>query len=240
MCREKPDVVILQETKKEVINWALIGAVWGVRFKDWAYLPSVGKSGGILIIWDVRVVRATECITGSFSLSIHLSPLQGESWWLSGIYGPCRYREREEFWEELAGLYGFCGDRWCLGGDFNIVRFPYEKLGVAGRGRLSKSMKDFNTFINETGLRDLNLTNAEFTWSNGRSSSRLDRFLFSLGWEDMFHSVRQEALIRVVSDHFPIIVNTNPFKWGPSPFRFENMWLSHRVCGLFQNLVGRM
>ncbi|RVX19478.1 hypothetical protein CK203_005375 [Vitis vinifera] len=25
----------------------------------------------------------------------------------------------------------------------------------------------------------------------------------------------------------PIVLDTNPFKWGPTPFRFENMWLQH-------------
>lgn len=124
----------------------------------------------------------------------------------------------------MEGLYGLLGDRWCLGGDFNVLRFPSEKLGMAGRGRSSRSMKDFDTFINEIGLRDLNINNVDFTWSNGRLSSRLNRCLFFPGWEDIFLSVRQEALIRVALDNFPIIVNTNPFKWGASPFSFENMW----------------
>ncbi|RVW83275.1 Transposon TX1 uncharacterized 149 kDa protein [Vitis vinifera] len=37
----------------------------------------------------------------------------------------------------------------------------------------------------------------------------------------------QEALIRRTSDHWPIALDTNPFMWGPTPFRFENMWLQH-------------
>ncbi|RVW47845.1 hypothetical protein CK203_092926 [Vitis vinifera] len=37
----------------------------------------------------------------------------------------------------------------------------------------------------------------------------------------------QEALIRRTSDHWPIVMDTNPFMWGPTPFRFENMWLQH-------------
>ena len=89
-------------------------------------------------------------------------------------------------------------------------------------------MKDFDLFINETNLRDPSIGNVEFTWTNGRVHSRLDRFIFTMGWEDLFPTVRQGALVRIESDHFPIILDTNPFKWGPSPFRFENMWLSHR------------
>ncbi|RVW77727.1 Transposon TX1 uncharacterized 149 kDa protein [Vitis vinifera] len=39
--------------------------------------------------------------------------------------------------------------------------------------------------------------------------------------------VTLEALPRWTSDHSPICLETNPLKWGPTPFRFENMWLLH-------------
>ncbi|KAJ9697646.1 hypothetical protein PVL29_006989 [Vitis rotundifolia] len=56
---------------------------------------------------------------------------------------------------------------------------------------------------------------------------RLDRFLFSNEWELSFPQSLQEVLPRWTSDHWPIVLDTNPFKWGPTPFRFENMWLQH-------------
>ncbi|KAK9928967.1 hypothetical protein M0R45_026080 [Rubus argutus] len=91
-------------------------------------------------------------------------------------------------------------------------------------------MLDFNNFIRETNLCDPALQNAEFTWSNNREIviwCRLDRFLFSTGWEDVFSDARQLALTRVTSDHCPVLLDTNIVKWGPAPFRFENMWLEH-------------
>ena len=51
--------------------------------------------------------------------------------------------------------------------------------------RITKSMRDFDTFIGEIELRDPPLTNGVFTWSNGRSRAvckRFGRFLFSVGW----------------------------------------------------------
>lgn len=39
--------------------------------------------------------------------------------------------------------------------------------------------------------------------------------------------MRQEALVRLVSDHCRIVVDTNAFKWGLTPFGFENMWLKN-------------
>ncbi|KAM0963163.1 hypothetical protein ACFX2A_022668 [Malus domestica] len=91
-------------------------------------------------------------------------------------------------------------------------------------------MRNFNDFIRETELKDLELLNAQFTWSNFREEPvcrRLDRFLVSAGCEEIFPEVRQMALARVISDHCPIQLESYKVKWGPSPFRFENMWLQH-------------
>lgn len=41
-------------------------------------------------------------------------------------------RGRDSFWEELHGLVGLCWSRWCIGGDFNVIRRLCEKLGVLG------------------------------------------------------------------------------------------------------------
>ena len=49
---ENPDVVMIQETKKEKCDRRLVGSVWTVRNKDWVILLACGASGGILFIWD--------------------------------------------------------------------------------------------------------------------------------------------------------------------------------------------
>ncbi|KAM1005916.1 hypothetical protein ACFX13_002766 [Malus domestica] len=91
-------------------------------------------------------------------------------------------------------------------------------------------MRNFNYFIRETELKDLEMHNAQFTWSNFREEPmcrKPDRFLFSVGCEEIFPEVRQMALARVIPDHYPIQLDSNKVKWGPSLFRFENMWLQH-------------
>ncbi|RVW74272.1 hypothetical protein CK203_051041 [Vitis vinifera] len=60
---------------------------------------------------------------------------------------------------------------------------------------------------------------------NNQSFSRLDRFLVNEEWDYRFSGSRQCILLRPVSDHFPILLEGGGLRRGPSPFRFENMWL---------------
>ncbi|RVW59648.1 hypothetical protein CK203_103280 [Vitis vinifera] len=65
------------------------------------------------------------------------------------------------------------------GGDFNVIRRIYEKLGAS---RLTSNMRCFDEFIRESGLFDPPLRNVAFTWSNMQDvpiCKKLDRFLFS-------------------------------------------------------------
>ncbi|XP_010263157.1 PREDICTED: uncharacterized protein LOC104601500 [Nelumbo nucifera] len=48
------------------------------------------------------------------------------------------------------------------------------------------------------------------------------------GWEEHWGDLVSRALPRVTSDHWPIMLSKADFgNSGPSPFRFENMWLLH-------------
>ena len=58
---------------------------------------------------------------------------------------------------------------WCIGGDFNVMRFPSERHGADS---FSSAMLDFSNFISKHNLIDLPLEGVA-------SRSRLDRFLLS-------------------------------------------------------------
>ena len=64
-----------------------------------------------------------------------------------------------------------------------------------------------------------------YTWSNTSSASRIDQFLFSPLLADHFTMFTQKRLSRVLSDHFPILLEGGSHRKGRTPFRFENMWL---------------
>ena len=93
------------------------------------------------------------------------------------------------------------------------------------------SMRRFTKVVEELELRDYPLQGGPFTWQGGlnnQSQSRLDRFLVTDDWDRMFDGVVQGILARPVSDHFPILLEGGGLKRGPTPFRFENMWLEEK------------
>ena len=117
---------------------------------------------------------------------------------------------------------------WCIGGDWNITRFPSEK---SGGGTITTVVQSFSDWINSQYLIDLHLGGANFTWSNHKSPPtmpRLDRFLVTGDWIDLYPEVCQIALPKPTSDHCPILLDSKSIKWGPSPFRFELLWLEDK------------
>jgi hypothetical protein len=46
-----------------------VRSLWGIHHIDWLYLWSIRASGGILIMWDTRVVAKTDDAIGHYSVS---------------------------------------------------------------------------------------------------------------------------------------------------------------------------
>uniref|UniRef100_A0A2N9F8S0 Uncharacterized protein n=1 Tax=Fagus sylvatica TaxID=28930 RepID=A0A2N9F8S0_FAGSY len=215
-----------RETKLDFIDRGVVRSLWGIHHVDWLYLGSEGASGGILLMWDRRVVEKIDSAVGHYSMSCKFqNVLDHKEWAFSGVYGPHIHQERAIMWEELAGVASWWGVPWVIGGDFNVVRFPSERLGST---HFTPAMHGFSDFISSCGLRDIPLEGGLFTWSNNRANvamSRIDRFLYSDEWDDFFPSILQKRLPRILSDHFPIILECGDFSRSRRPFRFENMWL---------------
>ena len=114
-----------------------------------------GVVGGVVVFWDNRVLELVGMEVGLFSISCRFKNCEdGFVWIFSGIYGPTMKRFREFFWEELGAIRGLWNDPWCIGGDFNMIRFPDERRRG---GRVSPSMRRFSEVINDLDLRDLPL-----------------------------------------------------------------------------------
>ncbi|GAU25959.1 hypothetical protein TSUD_373600 [Trifolium subterraneum] len=72
----------------------------------------------------------------------------------------------------------------------------------------------------------LPLSGRKFTWfkGDGVSISRLDRFLLSEEWCLTWPNCKQDARLRGLSDHCPLILSANEEDWGPRPSRMLKCW----------------
>ena len=66
----KCDVVCLQETKIASMNRQLVCSLWSCPYVDWTVLEVDRTTGGILIMWDKRVLDKMEVMVGTFSVSL--------------------------------------------------------------------------------------------------------------------------------------------------------------------------
>lgn len=128
--------------------------------------------------WNSRQFTMIDHFIGTFSVSTVLADKATcTSWIISSVYGPSDSRLRGRFWCELDSIRSRWVGPWCIRGDWNITRFPSEKLDG---GSTTAEMEAFLDWIDYHLLVDLQLGGAKFTRSNHQNPpmlSRLDRFL---------------------------------------------------------------
>ena len=84
----------------------------------------------VVVMWDMRVVDKVEEAVGSFSVFCKFKSVVDQfDWAFTSVYGPNSVIVRRLLWEELFGLSSWWNVPWCVGGDFNAVRFPFERVG---------------------------------------------------------------------------------------------------------------
>jgi len=61
------DIAILLESKLEEVDREIILSLWSRRQVKWIFLPSVGRSGGIIIVLDTQVFELVDSRVGLYS-----------------------------------------------------------------------------------------------------------------------------------------------------------------------------
>jgi hypothetical protein len=141
------------------------------------------------------------------------------------VYGAAQSCDKEEFLVELGNVCSNQTLPLLVGGDFNLLRFSSEKNKPMS---LSKWSDIFNSIINTCALREIHMSSGQYTWSNNHADptlEKLDRFLMSNSLEDLFPLVIVHKLVRVISDHSPLILDTLDIREKNRDFRFEKRWL---------------
>jgi exonuclease III len=122
------DIICLQETKRELFDLAYIKKFCPKRFNKFEYVPSVGASGGLIIIWNGSLFNGELAFHNEFSLSVKFkSNLSNDSWILTNIYGPCQADRKAIFIDWFANIDMPQDTDWLIMGDFNFIRSPSDR-----------------------------------------------------------------------------------------------------------------
>lgn len=222
-----PLIVCIQETKLHVCDGGFGVVLWGHQSVAFSFRPSIGASGGLLTAWDTSEVEVWSTVSLDYSLLIHGQFIKSnEEFYLFNVYAPCDARERTLLWDSLSvRLQMMRGKKVCVCGDFNAIRSREERRSVSV-GQIASDFSHFNAFIDNNVLVDLPLEGRNFTWfkGDGKSMSRLDRFLLSEDWCLVWPNCLQIAQMRGVSDHCPIVLSVAEENWGPRPLRMLKCW----------------
>ena len=148
-------IYCIQETKRDRFDHSFIKKLAPKRFNKFAFSPSTGTSGGILLGWNNSVFSGEVIEINKFSISVNFSSTHnGHNWTLTTVYGPCQGPERDEFVHWLNNMHIDDEANWMLVGDFNFYR------SLSDRNKSGGNMNDlmiFNEVINNLGLLEIPL-----------------------------------------------------------------------------------
>ncbi|KAK9756268.1 hypothetical protein RND81_01G085400 [Saponaria officinalis] len=207
-------------------------------FSDGVCVGSRGRSGGIGFWWkDVNVWPI------EWSQNFFLAEIRDENnailWVAVGVYGWPENEHKHRTWSMLRGIKARYDQPMLFFGDFNEILSAAKKVG--GAPRRESCLDNFRSTIDDCCLRDLGHDGDPFTWQRGKSEAniileRLDRFLATDSWVELFPNFRVTHFPRTNSDHSLISLNT---EGGHQErvmgrrryhFKFESFWVENEEC----------
>lgn len=120
------------------------------------------------------------------------------------VYGPVQGDKKERFLLELEKKIADQSHHVLLGGDFNMIRCAKETVVRS----IEDGWRDSMTITNQE-LREVHRLGSKYTWTNIQKNpvrEVLDRILVSDNWENLYPLTLARSLLRVGSDHNPIMV----------------------------------
>ncbi|KAK8684060.1 hypothetical protein V6N13_040097 [Hibiscus sabdariffa] len=131
--KHEVEMAFFQETKLVEINVPLVKQVWWSDSFFFDFVPSIGLSGEILVVWDPSKFVAA-LVTHDPNFLCLRGHWVSDSWesLMIAVYVPCVRSERHDLWERLLAVASAVEIPCCLGGDFNEVMNYAERRGCVG------------------------------------------------------------------------------------------------------------
>jgi len=201
-------IVCLQETKIE--SWTqslLVETVGPVLARNCSFLPSIGAAGGILMAMSDQFFSMSPLQTTNHSVSAEITMLEENvTWCLTGVYGPQNDQEKIAFLQEITDLRQHIRTAWLIIGDFNLIYRAEDKNNDRVNIRM---LNRFKNTIDNWQLAPLELKGRRFTWCNDQQNptmTKIDHFLASIEWLEIFPRTDLQALASLGSDHCPLFL----------------------------------
>ncbi|XP_074270846.1 uncharacterized protein LOC141594752 [Silene latifolia] len=186
------------------------------------------------IIGLCRYEPGVELVACQNFIVIKVTQCSGRFWYLCLVYGEPVTHKREAVWHDLSEWIRSFDNPFLLIGDFNQVDYQEDKWG-GSKGRIPGAAL-FNKWKAEHLLMDIPFKGPRFTWCNKREDhsvvlEQLDKGYGSWDWNDIFPNSGITHLPIQVSDHAPIIFETDLITcYGRRPYRMEAWNLDYEEC----------
>ncbi len=126
----KSFVHCFQKSKVEEISRSSLSSFASSFFDKCQFIKSEGASWGLITRWSSKVFSCSEVLVHKFSFTLKLKHYpSGSNFYVTNVYAPPSWNEKEEFSNELATLKEACGGLWVMCGDFNLIRNQQEISG---------------------------------------------------------------------------------------------------------------
>lgn len=217
-----------RKQKRNFFQRDYIKQFYPTNFDSFDFLPSVGASGGTIIVWSSQLFTEEPIFQNNFAQSIEFTTLaSGDKWVLTIVYEPCTDEGRDQFLQWFQNIDMLDDIDWLIVGDFNLIRYPSNRNKPGGD---LNNMMAFNEAISNLRISELPLHGQKYTWSNKLENpllQLLDWFFTSTSWAIKYPGTFVNTLSRDTSDHVPCLKHIKTNIPRAQCFRFENFWMEH-------------
>lgn len=148
--KENVEFLAIQESLISGDAGFIINLFWKHSNKDFCQIPSMGRSGGLICVWNSDIFSANFVTSGPGFLGVEgLWHGCSNKIFLCNVYWPQEASAKKFLWDSLLCLKEVSPSWWCIMGDFNVVRYAEERLGCSFN---HNKASDFNCFIDAAQL----------------------------------------------------------------------------------------
>jgi exonuclease III len=149
--KHRVEVICLQETIKADFTQGELASLSEGRCFEWVWTAAQGHSGGTLLGIQTNDITVVEKDMVAFFTSMNIVSRKDKfQWEIINVYGPVQNERKLEFLSELSQKIASMTDPFIIGGDFNMIRFEWEKSS----DNVNHTWRDaFTTLLGITGSR---------------------------------------------------------------------------------------